>query len=107
MPVLLESTFTLHDEAASTVGVDHAQSHNDVPGLVWKIWLRDPDSKTNGGIHLFTDRPSAETYLAALQTRMDGRPDVTDFHATIFDIKEEATRITHGPIDVARAAPSQ
>ena len=31
---------------------------------------------------------------------MAARPDVTGFTATIYDVKVNASRLTHGPIDV-------
>jgi hypothetical protein len=102
VPVILHATFALDADAETAVNIDpdYARSYNEVPGLGWKIWIRDPDSAINGGIHLFADRASAETYLAFLRERMAGRPDVSDFKATIYDVKVAASLETHGPIDV-------
>jgi hypothetical protein len=35
----------------------------DLPGLLAKIWLRDPDTGTYGGLYLWQDRTSYEDYL--------------------------------------------
>jgi len=102
VPVILHVTFSLDADPETAVNIDpeYARSYNEVPGLGWKIWIRDPDSATNGGIHLFADRTSAKAYLARLRDRMAARGDVSDFAATIYDVKVAASRETHGPIDV-------
>jgi hypothetical protein len=105
-PVILQATFNLDADEQTAVNIDpdYAREYNQVPGLGWKIWIRDPDSKINGGIHLFADREQAEAYLDKLRARMAARPDVTGFTATIYDVKVNASRETHGPIDVAAPA---
>jgi len=102
VPVILHATFALDADAETAVNIDldYARSYNEVPGLGWKIWIRDPDSAVNGGIHLFADRSSAQAYLAFLRERMAARSDVSDFTATIYDIKVAASQETHGPIDM-------
>jgi Putative mono-oxygenase ydhR len=106
LPVILHATFTLDTDPETAVNIDpdYARAYNEVPGLGWKIWIRDPDTKTNGGIHLFASRELAEAYLVMLRARMAARPDVTDFTATIYDVKVAASRETHGPIDAAANA---
>jgi hypothetical protein len=105
-PVILQATFDLDADAETAVNIDpdYAREYNQVPGLGWKIWIRDPDSAVNGGLHLFADRALAEAYLEKLRARMVARPDVTGFTATIYDVKVNASRETHGPIDVAAPA---
>ena len=65
-----------------------------------------PDSRINGGIHLFASRELAEAYLGRLRARMAARPDVTGFTATIYDVKVNASRLTHGPVDVPASTDS-
>ncbi|HEY7143666.1 MAG TPA: YdhR family protein [Streptosporangiaceae bacterium] len=105
-PVILEATFDLDadEQAAVNIDPDYARSYTQVPGLTWKIWIRDPDSRRNGGIHLFAGRELAEDYLGKLRARMAARPDVTGFTATIYDVKVNASRLTHGPVETAAAS---
>jgi hypothetical protein len=98
MAVLLQVTFNLANEEASTIPRAHAESHLEIPGLIWKIWIRDPDTDVNGGTHLFADRQSASSYLEALRARFATRSDISNVAATIFDIKEKASLITHAPL---------
>jgi|HubBroStandDraft_2_1064218.scaffolds.fasta_scaffold1802304_1 hypothetical protein len=104
-PVILHATFALDADAETAVNIDpdYARAYNEVGGLAWKIWIRDPDTKINGGLHLFASREQAEDYLVMLRKRMDGRADVSEFTATIYDVKVAASLETHGPIDVTGA----
>jgi hypothetical protein len=106
VPVILVVTFSLDADAetATNIDRDYARAYNEVPGLGWKIWIRDPDSATNGGVHLFADRAAAEAYLVKLRARMAARPDVSDFSATIYDVKVAASKETRGPVDVWETA---
>ena len=72
----------------------------DVKGLEWKIWLINETEKSSGGIYLFKDEASLETFLkgeiiAGLKTN----PAISDIEAEVFDILPEHTRITRGPVD--------
>ena len=93
-PVILHATFALDADAETAVNIDpdYARAYNEVGGLAWKIWIRDPDTKINGGLHLFASREQAEDYLVMLRKRMDGRADVSEFTATIYDVKVAASR---------------
>ena len=35
-----------------------------LPGLLAKIWLRDPETNTYGGIYLWRDRDSCEAFIS-------------------------------------------
>ena len=100
--VLLQVNFGWDVPAEQAMAIDpaHAQRYAELPGLQWKLWVFDPDTRTNGGIHLFVDRPTAKAYLETLLPRLEAMEGVHDLRATIFDIKEEATRTTRGPLDV-------
>jgi hypothetical protein len=105
--VLLQVNFgwDVATDQAMTIDPAHAQRYAELPGLQWKIWVFDPETRTNGGIHLFVDRPTAKAYLETLLPRLEAMEGVHDLRATIFDIKEEATRTTRGPLDVPAPAP--
>jgi hypothetical protein len=72
----------------------------DVKGLEWKIWLGNEAEKTYGGIYLFKDDASVESYLKGkIVAKLKNNPAISDFEAKVFDIQPEATKVTRGPVD--------
>ena len=73
----------------------------DTPGLRWKIWLMNEADSEAGGIYLFDDQASAQAFLAGpLMTAMGANPVVSNISAKLFDVTEEHTAITRGPVRV-------
>ena len=44
------------------VGPD-AQMFATLPGLLAKVWLRDPETNTYGGVYVWADREACERYM--------------------------------------------
>jgi Putative mono-oxygenase ydhR len=103
MSVILQVNYTwdVEEDVANRVA-DNAERYNDIPGLQWKLWIRDPDTKTSGGIHLFTDRESARAYFEDVAlpviNNLDGAGDI---EWKILGINEEASRLNRTEVDVA------
>ena len=71
----------------------------DVDGCRWKIWIIDEESSEAGGIYLFDDESSADAYLGGpIVAGVVNHPALSDFSVKQFDVMEEVTAITHGPI---------
>lgn len=79
-----------------------------VPGLVWKIWLMDEGRREAGGVCLFTDRGSAHAFRSSrLLTEIRDHPAVSGFRIREYEVIEDLTRVTRGPVREAGAsAPS-
>lgn len=78
---------------------ERAQQFLAVPGLQWKIWLDGQEERRAGGIYLFAGRAAAEAYVAGpIVARMKANPDVTDLQIRVFDVRENMTAITNGPV---------
>ncbi|WP_137124104.1 YdhR family protein [Roseomonas sp. HF4] len=78
---------------------ERAQQFLAVPGLQWKIWLDGEEERRAGGIYLFADRTAAEAYVAGpIVARMKANPDVTELQIRVFDVRENMTAITNGPV---------
>lgn len=75
----------------------HAESITREPGFIWKIWTENPKTEEAGGIYLFADESSARAYLEKHKARLKqfGAADVT---ARLYEINEDLTAITKGPI---------
>lgn len=91
--------------ALAAKGAKHIAS---VPGLRWKIYLQNAKTGEVGGIYLFEDNASLQAYLEGpiiTQRKQgkfgDGKHEVSpivDVNIKQFDIMEDLTEITRGPI---------
>jgi len=71
----------------------------DVPGLRWKIWLINATHGKAGGIYLFDDEHTAQTFLTGpILTGLKNHVALTCFAVQQFDVLEAAALVTHGPI---------
>ncbi len=70
----------------------------DFPGLEWKIWIRNEEREEVGGIHLFEDEQSLQSYLDG-KTMAQVRT-MRDVSIKTFAIEEEPTRMTNGPVEL-------
>lgn len=77
----------------------------DLPGLLWKVWLANPETNTYGGVYLWQDRASMEAFMASdlLQT-VAARPFLFNISSTDYEVREDATRVTRGPVFIAAPA---
>jgi len=70
-----------------------------VPGLRWKIWILNDQEHEAGGIYLFEDPDSVRAYLEGpIVSGLKTHPAISDISAKQFDVVEDLTAITHGPI---------
>jgi len=83
-------------------GSQMADEHSDlarrianVPGLVCKVWTENREAGEAGGIYLFEDEASLDSYLEGKIERMKAS-GIEDIRAKKFDVNEPLTRITRG-----------
>ena len=76
---------------------DLATSIAQEPGLIWKIWTENPASAAAGGIYLFSDRASAEAYLAMHTARLKGF-GIPEVNGKIFDVNPALSAIDRAPL---------
>lgn len=90
-----------YEQAVSSMASDFAA----VPGCRWKIWLMNEAKREAGGIYLFDDDASLQTFLtSSLVAQVTSHPALSDFSVKQFDTLEAITKITRGPIEKAAAA---
>lgn len=76
-----------------------AQSFADLSGLRWKIWLMNEAESEAGGIYLFEDETSVQSFLnGPLATQVTSHPALSDFSVKTFDVMSSPTEIAHGPV---------
>lgn len=100
MTVLLQVDFPFQGPWGQAMGEAMsglAQSIAQEPGLLWKIWTENADRNEAGGIYLFTDRPSAEAYLAMHKERLKSF-GIAQVNSKLFDVNAELSAIDRGPL---------
>jgi len=70
-----------------------------LPGLRWKVWIMNEAEKEAGGIYMFEDEASVKAYLdGPLAAGVISHPALSDFSVKQFDVMDDLSRITRGPI---------
>ena len=76
-----------------------AEKYAAVPGLRWKIWIINEAKGEAGGIYLFDDETALNELMEGpLTKQVTSHPALSDFDVKIFDVMDEVTAITRGPI---------
>lgn len=83
-----------------------APAFAELPGLLAKVWLADPETNTYGGVYLFEDRAAMEGYAGSeLFRTVAAVPHFEDITSRDFAVYEDLTRVTQPGVEVlARAA---
>jgi hypothetical protein len=82
-----------------------AQAFAEVPGCLWKVWLMNEETSEAGGIYLFADEAAAENYKTGpLFASVLSHPALSDFSVKQFEVLEEVSRVTRGPLTATAAA---
>jgi Putative mono-oxygenase ydhR len=70
-----------------------------VEGLIWKIWVLQQEESEIGGIYLFANRETAETYLnhPVIQT-VRNNPAVVSSHSQLWDVESSLSALTRAPL---------
>jgi hypothetical protein len=69
----------------------------DLPGLVSKTWLANPQSNTYGGCYVWRDREALGSYLASdLFKSLGTNPYLTNVVAREFGVLDGPSQITRG-----------
>ena len=70
-----------------------------VQGLRWKIWILNEQEHEAGGVYLFDDADSVRAYLEGpIVSGLKAHPALSDISVKQFDVLENLTSITRGPI---------
>jgi len=73
------------------------EAMRSLPGLEWKLWLADPDSRTAGGVYLFRDAASAAAYVSGpVIAQLRTSPLVRAVRVRISPVADDLSRRTRG-----------
>jgi hypothetical protein len=91
-----------------SMAVEGAKRISNIPGLRWKIYLYNDEKDETAGVYLFEDEDSLNAYLNSpiMAQRKAGKfgdgkneiGDIADVTMLQFDVLEEMTAITRGPV---------
>lgn len=99
---ILEVAFTYDFASADeyiTAVSPLAERWNAVPGLRWKTWTINPETKRAGAVYHFESAAAAQAYLdSELGQAVANHPNFSEFDVHIYDIMAAETMITHGPV---------
>ncbi|KAK9761163.1 hypothetical protein K7432_014132 [Basidiobolus ranarum] len=77
----------------SEVYADLAAHIAKTPGLIWKIWTENPETKEAGGVYLFTNENDAKSYLEEHTARLQSF-GIQNIRSKIFLVNEPLSLIT-------------
>lgn len=79
--------------------LDYSPRLASVKGLRWKIWSMDEPKQEASGYYLFENEVALDAYLSnVFFVGMGNNPTVSNIVVKKFEILEEPTAITRGPI---------
>jgi hypothetical protein len=95
MSIVLQVSFVWDEEEDKVRAASLAQARDLAlrTEFIWKMIIRDPQSRISGAVYLFADRQKAEAWRAELLERRG--PSI---EARIFEVDEEASRLTRAPL---------
>jgi heme-degrading monooxygenase HmoA len=78
-----------------------ASAFANLPGLISKTWLADPETNTYGGVYVWRDRQAMEAYAETdLYKGMLANPHFDDITVRDFAVLKNPTRVTRGTVEV-------
>lgn len=73
-----------------------------VPGLIGKTFIANPETNTYGGVHIWRDRAAMEDYRTSeLWRSIEGQPAFVGLVSQEFEVLEQPSRVTRGLAAVA------
>lgn len=84
-----------YEQAVSALARDFAA----LAGLRWKIWIMNEAEKEAGGYYMFEDAASVKAFLEGpLAAGVTSHPALSDFSVKQFDVMDDLSKTTRGPI---------
>src|SRR3989442_1593567 len=72
-----------------------APTFANLPGLLAKIWLRNPETNTYGGLYLWDDQEACERYIKGeIFTALKADPNLKNFESRDFGVFDDLSSVT-------------
>ena len=80
---------------------EFADAMATMPGLLAKVWLKDPDENVYGGVYLWQDRPACQNFLAGeLWGEVLKDESAMDLTSHDYTVNDEMTKVTQPGLKV-------
>jgi len=97
-------TFTVSAEEFQAAAEPLADAFAAVPGLLWKVWLLNPQTREAGGVYLFESEEALAAFLdGPLVEGMRNHPAIVGVTLKQLPVWEQPSSITRAPITLAVA----
>jgi hypothetical protein len=95
----------IDEEGYLGAGSQLAPAIAEMPGLIAKLWLADPERNAYGGVYLWRDRAAMESYIgSALFESVTAFPHFAELVSRDFAVHEDLTRVTQPGLPVLAPA---
>ena len=82
-----------------------APTFANLPGLLAKIWLRDPERNTYGGLYVWADQEAYERYIKGeIFNALKADQNLKNFESRDFGVFDDLTSITMPNLRVDRVS---
>lgn len=101
MSKLLQINHRLNSPVSSFLGKAQpiAELLATVPGLRWKIWLKNEDESEGGGLYLFEDGEALSNFVEGpILEKLKINPMVEEVTVKKFEVPADLSSITRAPI---------
>jgi heme-degrading monooxygenase HmoA len=93
-------TFQLKDIGAEEFEASYADVvpvFAEMPGLLEKLWVKQPETSTFGGVYLWQDQATCTQYLNSdmFQQHIRNSPNTSNLVVQEYNVLEAPTQITH------------
>ncbi len=91
--------FNIPRDEYEAAACELAKSFAEVTGLQWKVWILNEEDKEAGGVYLFEDKTSLDTFLASdLAAQVQSHPAFSEMKAKPYEVLDVPSRTCRGPI---------
>ncbi|SHF22741.1 monooxygenase [Dysgonomonas macrotermitis] len=94
--VLLQINFSFPPEMMGEALTENArplaESINNEPGFISKIWIENPETELSGGIYLFKDMESAHNYAEMHSKRVEAM-GAANIDCKYFNVNEPLSKV--------------
>ena len=75
-----------------------AESINQEPGFLWKVWTENAQALEAGGVYLFDCEANAQRYMNKHMERLK-QFGATNITVKLFDVNAPLTRLNYGQVE--------
>jgi|GEM_PF-647418 len=77
-----------------------AEQFAEVPGLLWKVWTLNPETKRAGAAYYFADAESMQTYMdGELFRAVKSHPNLSDYEIATYEVMAAESHVTRAPVN--------